>query len=516
MTHFNRARLAVTALLLLLAFAVDEALANESAPVVTKQGLISPAATRIDSVRAFHGLPYAAPPKGALRWQAPRAPEAWEGVRDGSKFGNRCIQTNPFDDMIWNSEQESEDCLYLSVWTPENSKGLPVMVWIHGGGYFSGSGDEARHDGARLASEGVIVVTLNYRLGVLGFLSHPELTAEAGHSGNYGLLDVVAALRWVRDNIAAFGGDPDRVTIFGESAGSFAVSSLMASPLAKGLFHRAIGQSGAQLARGSRPLTGLAEAESAGSAFGASAGADSIAKLRALPPRALIEAVNTQKAGFWPIIDNHFLPASPNAAGGALLNDVPLLAGWTSAETKWIQQSLAEFEQAREQAFPQHREQAMRHYPADNDSEALRMGITLASDLWLVHATWRWVENQRRHGVSPTWLYLFDQVQASKDAPVADDDPGAAHATDIPFVFDTLDFLGNPVGASDRLTTEAMMKYWAQFAREGNPNAEGLPAWPAYSEENAFPVMRFNAGAKSEPDGSRERQLFLEAVFSTR
>ena len=198
-------------------------------PVRTEQGLVQGIPSRADGVTMYLGLPYAVPPVGKLRWQAPQPPSGWDGMRTADTFGNRCIQTRPYPDMIWNSAVESEDCLYLSIWAPVGGRDLPVMFWIHGGGFLSGSGDEKRHDGAVLASKGVALVTINYRLGAMGFLAHPDLTAESPHraSGNYALLDMIAALKWVRNNIAAFGGDPGNVTIFGESAGSYAISSLM-------------------------------------------------------------------------------------------------------------------------------------------------------------------------------------------------------------------------------------------------------------------------------------------------
>ena len=260
--------------------------------VRTASGIVEGTLTAQPEVLAFLGIPYAAAPVGDLRWARPRPAAAWEGVRTADQFGDRCVQTNPFPDMLFQSVRESEDCLSLSVWTtaagsPDAT--LPVMVWIHGGGFFSGAGDEQRHDGAVLASKGVVLAAINYRLGVLGFMAHPELTAEStgGSSGNYGLLDQIAALGWVRDNIAAFGGDAGNVTIFGESAGSFSVSALMASPLAAGLFHKAIGQSGAYTGPNVlTPLT-LADAERRGIELASSVGVEGIAGLRALPPADL-------------------------------------------------------------------------------------------------------------------------------------------------------------------------------------------------------------------------------------
>jgi para-nitrobenzyl esterase len=435
-------------------------------------------------------------------------------VRDGSRFGNRCVQTNPFDDMIWNSEAESEDCLYLSVWAKQDAKSLPVMVWIHGGGFASGSGGEARHDGARLAERGAVVVTINYRLGLLGFLAHPDLTAETGRSGNYGLMDMVAALQWIGQNIEAFGGDPGNVTIFGESAGSFAVSALMASPLASGLFHRAIGQSGAMFETAREPFTRLEAAESSGLKFAKAAGAETIAALRKMPAKGLVRLAVGQEMNFWPVLDGYSLPQGSNSVfAEGRQNDVPLMVGWTSAETKWVQMNLEQFRAARAEQFPGLEDQAAKFYPAANDDEALRAGITMTSDFWLVYRTWLWAESQRATGKSPVFRYLFDQVQAAKDAPVAPNDPGAAHAKDIPFVFDAMDYMGDPVSQADRATSDLIMKYWVQFARAGDPNAPGLPDWAPYDEDSGYTVMRFKAGARAEPDAGRKRLEFVDSVL---
>ena len=287
-------------------------------------------------VRVYKGIPYAAPPIGRLRWRPPEPAAAWTGVRPTREFGAHSVQGVVWDDIDLSGAATSEDCLHLNVWTPaapSDGARLPVMVWIHGGGFVVGSGAEPRYDGARLAARGIVVVTVNHRLNALGFLAHPELTAESEHhsSGAYGFLDLVAALQWVQRNIAAFGGDPDKVTIAGESAGSQATSALMASPLAKGLFARVIGESGAMFASPSRALATLEEAEAAGLGFMRRLGARSLAEMRALPADAILAAA--PGLGFRPIIDGWFLPRSPAeifAAGEH--SDVPLMAGWNKDE----------------------------------------------------------------------------------------------------------------------------------------------------------------------------------------
>ena len=496
----------------LIAFALAPGLALAET-VLSEQGLVRGVPARVNGVTMYLGLPYAAPPVGALRWQAPQPPPGWDGVRTADTFGNRCIQTRPYPDMIWNSAMESEDCLYLSVWAPEGGTDLPVMLWIHGGGFLSGSGDEKRHDGAVLASKGVVLVTINYRLGALGFLAHPDLTAESPHhaSGNYALLDMIAALKWVRNNIAAFGGDPGNVTIFGESAGSFAISSLMASPLASGLFHRAIGASGAQVSGFRSGIMSLPEAEREGLEWVKSMGVAGLDDLRALPAEKLVESTPQEADLFSSVVDRYVLSESPDAAFAAgRQSDIPLMAGWTSAEMKWMNYSLEEFLAARDELFPGARNEAARIYPAGSESEAYRMGITMASDTWVVFPTWSWLELHEATSSSPVYRFLFDQVQASGSTPVPADDPGAAHATDIPFVFHTLDFLGHPVSAGDSATADLISSYWTNFARNGNPNGDELPEWPRYQGPAPRRVMRLNEMAAAEAEFDREQMEFLK------
>src|SRR5688572_12979919 len=307
--------------------------------VKTTAGSVKGTATAGGGIRIYKSIPYAAPPVGELRWQAPRPAIAWQGVRDATEFGPRCLQGQIFADIVF--RDLSEECLTLNVWTPAKAAGdrLPVMVWIHGGGFQAGAGAEPRHDGEAFARKNVILVSINYRLGVFGFLAHPELTRESGRnaSGNYGFLDQIAALRWVRDNAAAFGGDPGNVTIFGESAGSFAVSALMASRLAAGLFHKAIGESGAFFTggRGALAMQPLPASEKAGAAFASALGAESIGALRAKSAGDVLAAALKTQPWFAPNVDGHVLTedvAATFAAGRQAR--VPLLAGWNADEVR--------------------------------------------------------------------------------------------------------------------------------------------------------------------------------------
>lgn len=495
-----------------------------SAPLAADQvkvagGLLEGIAGTVAGVRAFLGIPYAAPPVGALRWKAPQPAPKWDGVRKADRFGNRCVQTNPFPDMAFRSAAESEDCLSLSVWTPATTATarLPVMVWIHGGGFFSGAGDEGRHEGSVLASKGVVLVDINYRLGVLGFMAHPELTAESATktSGNYGLLDQIASLQWVHDNIAAFGGDPGQVTIFGESAGSFSVCALMSSPLAKGLFQRAIGQSGAYFSAGAGtlPLWPLAQAEKLGTGLATSIGAKSLADLRARPPADLIKAVGSESTKFAPIIDGRVLAEDPwdiFAAGHQ--HHVPLLAGWNSAEIKAAPTTAAAFTATLEKQFPDDKAAALKAYPASSDREASASGVALASDNFIGYGTWKWIEMHTLTGAAPVYRYLFDQIVPTATGDPSPNDPGAGHASDIEFAFHALESRKLAWRPADRQVADLMVAYWTNFAKRGNPNGTGLPTWPAWTVNGNRQVMRINAQAKSESEEHRDRYELQDAV----
>jgi para-nitrobenzyl esterase len=467
-------------------------------------------------VRKFLGIPYAAPPTGPRRWTAPEPAAPWTGVRSATAFGNRCVQTTPFPDMVFRSPAESEDCLNLSVWTPATAATdrLPVMVWIHGGGFFAGSSDEPRHEGTALASKGVVLVVINYRLGALGFMAHPELTAESGRqaSGNYGLLDQIAALQWVQDNIGAFGGDRGNVTIFGESAGSFSVSALMASPLTEGLFDRAIGESGAYFSSTTLPALPLAKAEADGAAFATALGATSLADLRARPAGELGAAVGANPTRFAPIIDGYALAADPwdvFAAGNQ--RHVPLLAGWNSAETKVGPTSVANVRAALTKQFREDRAAALRVYPTGNARDAWLSAVALASDNFIGYNTWKWIETHAATGGSPVYRYLFDHVIPTAAGDPPPDDPGAGHATEIEFVFNTLEARKLAWRDADRKVADEVTTYWTNFAKTGDPNGAGLPAWPAWTAAGRQ-VLRIGTASAAEPEQHRDRYELHDAL----
>lgn len=478
------------------------------------------------SVRAFLGIPYAAPPVGELRWRPAAPPAKWAGVRSAKEFGLRCMQGRIYSDMVFRDSGISEDCLSLNVWTSAKDAAakLPVMVWIHGGGFMAGASSEPRQDGEMLAKRDVVVVSMNYRLGIFGFFVLPELVTESDRkaAGNYGVLDQVAALEWVHRNIAAFGGDPANVTIFGESAGSFSVSALMASPLAKGLFHKAIGESGAAFSSSALPFEPLAARAQKDSEFaGSSLGAQSLKELRALPAQKILDASSKAEAHgprFAPDIDGYFLPEQVSAIfAEGKQSDVPLLAGWNhdegSIEIVRAPQppTIASVKARAEKEFGAKAEEFLRLYPADSDAQARRSLEDFAGDKFIAWSTWRWIEAESATGKQPVYRYRFDlALPHAPDAP----EPGAYHSAEIEYVFRTLDSkAGMAWRPEDRFLSDLMQEYWSNFARNADPNGPGLPQWPAYRSASGWPVMYLSPQPKSEKDGDRDRYLFLNAVW---
>ncbi len=480
-----------------------------------------------NGVRAYKGVPYAAPPMGRLRWRPPQPVPPWTGVRAIGAFGPNSLQGVVFDDIDPRPAGISEDCLYLNVWTPaapDDGARLPTMVWIHGGGFVVGSGAEPRYDGARLASRGILVVTLNHRLNALGFLAHPELTAESEHraSGNYGMLDLVAALEWVKRNIAAFGGDPDGVTIAGESAGSEAASALMGSPLAKGLFARVIGESGAMFASPARAPAPLAKAEAAGLDFMRKVGAKSLAELRAAPAEAILAAA--PGLGYRPIVDGWFLPRSPAeifAAGEQ--NDAPLMAGWNKDEgfnftlmpDKEVERSYADLVGT---LFGDRSEEALRQYPAGSPESDKASARALGGDLTIIHPTWAWIEAQKRSGAADIFRFRFDRAPLTPQGWFGEGlsrDAGAFHASELFYVFDNLDACPWLIDDADRALARLASSYWINFVKTGDPNGPGLPRWPSYRSAAEL-VMMLDTPASAGPEEERERHAFLQEVVGAR
>jgi para-nitrobenzyl esterase len=476
-----------------------------------------------EAVTAYLGIPYAAPPVGDLRWRPPQPVVPWEGVRGCVEFGPACPQT-PYPRMSLyyrEPEAQSEDCLYLNVWTATEAdeEPRPVMVWIHGGGLTRGSGAHPVYDGAALVKKGVVLVTINYRLNVFGFFAHPELSAESEHgsSGAYGILDQIAALEWVRDNIAAFGGDPDNVTIFGESAGSWSVSILNASPLAKGLFHRAIGQSGGQFgpaAHLKEERYGMRSAEAQGLDFAARAGAllflsgqttearasdpgephpATLEELRGIEPERLLEVLTEMEAeGVYHSrmpVEGWVLPDEVRAifARGEH-NDVPLLIGSNKDEMTSLTDPRthpATLEALRAYVEENYEGGAAAYlavYTATSDADARRSYLDGLRDARFTLNMRRWAQSATANGTSPVFLYYFTREPRT----AAREFYRAYHAAEIAYAFDNLGAIDRTAHEDwDHALADIMSDYWVIFSKTGQPNGEGLPWWPVYELETA-------------------------------
>ncbi len=435
-------------------------------------------------VTSYKGIPYAAPPVGALRWKAPQLVTNWSGVRDCTKFGPSAVQTPPVPFFVWSQEfmappaPISEDCLNLNVWSAaaKPTDKLPVIVWIHGGGFMSGAGACPIYDGEGMARKGVVFVSINYRLGVFGFLAHPELSRESGHnaSGNYALLDMIAALKWVQQNIAAFGGDPDRVTIAGQSAGSFAVNALMASPLAKGLFHRAIGQSGAMF--GDRAL-GLPEASLQGIELVKKLGRYSISDLRSMPADTLLK----YGGGYSPVLDGYVIPKDVHTIfSEGKQYDVPLLTGYNRDEGFVFGETMTAeaFKADAKNKYGNFAEEFLRAFPATDDAVAKLSQKNLSRDELFAWQGYTWARLQATTGKQKAWLYRFDRVPPGRPDLA---EHGAFHSAEIAYALHSLPMWQRPWEKLDEQLSEQMSSYWANFAATGDPNGKGLPKWEAFN-----------------------------------
>jgi para-nitrobenzyl esterase len=500
-------------------------------------------------LRVFRGIPYAAPPIGDLRWREPQPVARWAGVRQAWNFAPRCMQTEVFR-PVFRSTEMSEDCLYLNVWTPARSQDtkLPVLVYLHGGGFVSGDGSEARYDGANLAARGIVTVTVNYRLGAFGFLAPPEAASESptGTSGNYGLLDQVAALRWVRDNIAQFGGDPAQVTLAGNSAGAISVSAHMASPVSRGLFARAIGESGGAFA----PLSPWQrdQAERAGADFAARLAATSLQQLRELPAETVLAAtagsMRPALSLFWPHVDGHFLTDVPESVFNAGRQaQVPLLLGTNSQEAHFSSMlggtapTPENWRQAVKATFRDRADEVLALYPGNDENEVMRSGTDLAGDLFISHSTWRWMDLHRQTGGSPVYFYRYahprppevDAMRGQDVQPVL----GAAHSAEIEYALGNLNERRRYVWtASDHEVSRVFSGYVEQFVKTGNPNGptqgdasivadngtpspQPLPVWPAAREATAtIPRQSLGLRIPNWPAVRHERAGILRQVIS--
>jgi para-nitrobenzyl esterase len=488
--------------------------ASASAAVKVEQGLLEGRVE--DGLTVYRGIPFAAPPVGDLRWRAPQPAAKWNGVRQADKYAPFCVQN--VSGPTYSRSHMSEDCLYLNVWTPAKTAKdkIPVLVWIHGGGFAAGANMEPLFDGDVLAKKGVVLVNITYRLGNLGFLAHPELSKEtANHvSGNYGLLDQIAALKWIKKNIAAFGGDPSKITIFGESAGGISVSMLAASPLAKGLFEGVISDSGGSF--GSVRSSGgpgenmrpLVSAEKDGLTFQFAAGANSLADLRKLPAEKILAATRGMA---WPNVDGYVIPSDQVSLYDAKkFNDTNILVGYNSDEGL----SFSRFADpkgyidATRQRYAGFADKLLEAYPAGTTGHP-KSARDLARDTAFGWHTWTWARKQSSLGKGKAFLFYFDQHRV-------DGDRGSAHGEDLPYVFGHLTAFGNtnPTDA-DRRTSEVMTTYWTNFVKYGDPNGEGVPQWPAFTEANQQSMV-LSATPHPEQVPSLEGLKTLDAYFAWR
>ena len=513
--------------------------------VTTANGIVESTVPPKDGVRSFKGIPFAQPPVGDLRWREPQPAKNWTDIRNADKFGPTCMQRlSPGADYWFRGDGMSEDCLYLNVWTPSKTgrEKLPVLVYIFGGGFQNGDGSEPRYDGESMARQGIVAVSLNYRTNIFGFFVHPELTKESPHkaSGNYGLLDQVAALRWVQQNIAAFGGDPKRVTIAGESAGSISVSALMASPLSKDLIAGAICESGAAIA--SLPPRPLADAEQNGVKFAAAAGADSLAALRAMTAPQLQEAAaRAQGVRFSTAMDGYFL--SKTLTEIALAGEqakVPLLAG-TNTEEQGVRGVLAGGEPTPEtlaaaitKFYGDKAEPVLKAYAATTTDEVYEAAMHLASARFISYGTWKWTELHMQTGGRPVYRYLYAKVRPAylgmpgqppppappSPAPAAGGAPqppaprGAVHSAEIQYAMGNLGLDKRYTWESaDHEVSKTMQAFFVNFIKTGKPDGPGLPPWPAYRPETNYQRMRIDVTSKAEPEPHRDRYLALDAIL---
>jgi para-nitrobenzyl esterase len=500
----------------LIVLAVGAFATSVSAQVVTASvsgGTVRGVAS--DDVAAFKGIPFAAPPAGPNRWRAPQPVEAWNGIKSADHFAAACMQDPAMMAFMGSDVTVSEDCLYLDIWTPAKSASdkLPVMVWIYGGGFAAGATSSPTYFGDRLAKLGVVQVNVAYRVGVFGFLAHPELSKENGQgSGNYGLLDQIAGLEWVQKNIAEFGGDPSNVTVFGESAGGISVSMLAASPAAKGLFQRAISESGGSFAplrtagEAGQNVPTLAIAEAAGKEFLDKLGVSTIAAARALSAEEIQKTQGPGLAGgFWPVADGAVIVGDQyRLYENGRFNDTPVLIGTNSDEGALFVQgrtTASAFEAMVRGGYSEHADAILAAYPHANDDEATESAQDLMRDVLFAWPTWAWARLQASHGNNEAFVYYFDHRTPQSPN-------GANHAAELRYVFRTLDARGGEPRPEDTAMSDLMSRYWTNFAKTGDPNGPGLPAWPAF-DASEQQVMVFDAAPGARPVPNRR---MLEAV----
>ncbi len=508
---FKHASVLIAALIMIIGVAACSAPSTVSTMVEVAGGTIE--GVEENGIFSFKGVPFAAPPVGDLRWKSPQPVVPWEGVKKADKFAPGPMQDTVFGAALGGVQEISEDCLYLNVWTgaKQADEKRPVMVWIYGGGFGIGMTSTPTYDGTNFAKKGVVLVSVAYRVGPMGFLAHPELSAESGAgSGCYGIQDQIAGLKWVKENIANFGGDPSNVTIFGESAGGIAVSMLTASPMAKGLFHRAISESGGSM---TPPRASLKQAEEQGKDYLSKLGADDIKAARALSAEEIQK--NTQGMGsFWPVADGATIATNQyELFEKGEFNDTPILVGTNSDEGGlFVNQPITSeaFKKRIQSQYSAGAEAILEAYPHATDAEALRSNKDIMRETAFAWPTWAWATLQSRNGKSKAFVYYFDHR-----TPMSPD--GAGHGSEIAYVFGNLASMG-PLGAGsdtpeDKALSEMIQSYWINFATNGDPNGPDLPEWPAFDEKEQM-VMFINedTGARKHPN--LDKILAFDAYYA--
>lgn len=511
--------------------------------ITTSNGIIEGEFDIKTNIQSFKGIPFAQAPVGNLRWKAPQPVLNWNGIKQTKKFGPRAIQSNVFGDMGFRSDGMNEDCLYLNVWSPAKTSTdkLPVLVYFYGGGFAAGDGSENRYDGENMAKKGIVTLTVNYRLGIWGFFSHPELTKESPNhaSGNYGLLDQNAALKWVQSNIDKFGGDPKRVTIAGESAGSIAVSAQMASPLSKGLIAGAIGESGGSIYPTLAPVP-LAEAEKTGLEFAQKIGAASLKDLRTMSTLELYEkSIGTSLGVFKTTIDGYFLPKLlPEIFEAKQQAMIPLLVGWNSEEMTYKALTMGKeinnesYIQKIKELYGDKANEVLKLYPIGTLEETEQSATDLAGDRFIAYSTWKWFDLHRKNSTQPVYRYYYSHprpemrnnsleaglaggtIKKNSNTPKTPIQKGAVHSAEIEYA------MGNLVSNKDYAWSEddfkvsdTMMNYFANFIKNGNPNGDGLPVWPMAKNEEKPEIMVLDVNSRSKKAENDARYLFLDKEY---
>ncbi|MEO8592139.1 MAG: carboxylesterase family protein [Candidatus Solibacter sp.] len=500
--------------------------------VKTANGVLESTAPARNGVRSFKGIPFGQPPVGDLRWREPQPVKNWTGVRNADKFGPTCMQRlGPNGDYWMRGDGMSEDCLYLNVWTPAKAgnEKLPVFVYIFGGGFQNGDGSEPRYDGEAMARKGMVAVSINYRTNIFGFFAHPELTQESPHhaSGNYGLLDQYAALKWVQENIAAFGGDPKRVTIGGESAGSMSVSLLLTSPLTKNMIAGAICESGSYVSNAT--LTPFADSEKSGAKLAEAVGAPNLAALRALSATQFQEAVQKSgiRIGLGVNVDGYFMTKQQSEVlEAAEQAKVPLMAG-SNSEESGVRSVLGQaeptpenFAAAIKRLYPNNADELLKVYNPKTADEVLNAAMALASARFISLGTWKFTEMHAKTSGKPAYRYFYTRVRPKFLGTPGQPPPqnaaasrGAVHSAEIQYAMGNLDLdMRYPWNEDDRKVSQTMQGYFVNFIKTGNPNGAGQPNWPPYEAKTNYQRMNINVVSKAEPDTDRPAYLVLDSI----